>query len=249
MTSMFIDTTLQQSNHKLVDTYTHSLYIPIIPASLNNNIVLIELFEQHMQIGIVKRIDFVKRPNDDDTYMAFVHFKKIYANTHPFYMFNMFDKVDSIDVMGTVDSRGNRHTLAETIHHIYMANNWGHLLTAQRIPNRLFIRVKLNKNPIKDTVLNIHQIAANMETTDTVVETLVKKNSELEDTIKIQGEMLAALENKIKEMDKAVSRMKWIKSATSEIVTNLTNRIYSIEEHIDEIDNDLSDTIAKIYYN
>jgi hypothetical protein len=245
---MFVDTRLAEAGRTLVDTTTHSLYIPILPAVLNNTNVLMQLFDRHLHIGVVRRVDFVKRPNEENKYMAFIHFQKIYCNTQAFNIFNMLSEVKNIDIMGTVDTFGNTHVLAETLHYIYMSNHWGHLLGEQRIPDRTFIRIRLNTKPIKDTVLNIHQIATNLENTESIVETLTNKNTELEKTVQLQSEMLTALEDKIKEMDKAISRMKWAKSTTSKIVTNLTNRIYSIENQIEEIDNDLSDTMSKIYY-
>lgn len=148
---------MSQSNN----TMWASLFIPAMPMDIANEEILTNIVENVAQIGKVKRVDLVKKQGPTKGFMAFVHLDHWYGSYHAYVI------RDTINVCGFYDCL---------------------------IPNRLVeeyntrpitLRFMQNKTPIKDTELNVHQLAANQEI--------------MEKTIKEQAEMIEKLRKELDE--------------------------------------------------
>lgn len=159
------------------------LFIPSLPNSYNNESFLTNIIENEFKLGIVKRIDFVQKPENPTSYMAFIHFKQWYK-TYDTDLFRFkLSHFGHADVYGSTDMNGNRVDLPT--------------FTSKRV----FIRFLFNKTPIKDAELNIHQISDNLERAEKQITeqqvTIDNLKKELENTNKKYEE----LEKRIRELE------------------------------------------------
>lgn len=159
------------------------LFIPSLPKSYNDEAFLTNMIENNFKIGIVKRIDFVQKPENPTSYMAFIHFKQ-WHKTYDTDLFRFkLSHFGHADVYGTTDMNGNRVDLPT--------------FTSKRV----FIRFLFNKTPIKDAELNIHQLSDNLERAEKQIteqqEIINNLKTELENTNKKYEE----LERRIRELE------------------------------------------------
>ena len=159
------------------------LFIPSLPKSYNDEAFLTNMIENNFKIGIVKRIDFVQKPENPTSYMAFIHFKQ-WHKTYDTDLFRFkLSHFGHADVYGTTDMNGNRIDLPT--------------FTSKRV----FIRFLFNKTPIKDAELNIHQLSDNLERAEKQITeqqvTIDNLKKELENTNKKYEE----LEKRIRELE------------------------------------------------
>lgn len=159
------------------------LFIPSLPKSYNDEAFLTNMIENNFKLGIVKRIDFVQKPENPTSYMAFIHFKQ-WHKTYDTDLFRFkLSHFGHADVYGTTDMNGNRVDLPT--------------FTSKRV----FIRFLFNKTPIKDAELNIHQLSDNLERAEKQITeqqvTIDNLKKELENTNKKYEE----LEKRIRELE------------------------------------------------
>ena len=132
-----------------------SIYIPFLPADLSadNGDVrytgqdgLAELFEDHLKIGQVERIDFMSKPvpgSDRKNMCAYVHFT------------TWFNNQTTKLVRGVIQDKGE-----------FMCNGFYDGFEFRRFDNRRFITFKVNHKPIpavsltEQEELNVHQLVA-----------------------------------------------------------------------------------------
>ena len=149
-----------------------SLFIPAMPIDIANEVLITKIVENVLGLGKTKRIDIVKKQSPSTGYMAFIHLDHWYDNAwvHTFRR--------EINSAGFCDY---------TLH-----NNYGDSkLFAGDITRSIVMRFMQNTTPIKDTELNIHQLAANQE----ILEKTVKEQSELIETLRKELEQQKAMLN------------------------------------------------------
>ncbi len=138
-----------------------SIFISSLPAGFDDNNKLTHLIEAVLNLGSIKRIDYAKHATTGKP-LAFIHFH--YWNNTPDVQKFRYDieNLEYLDLCGThtfftssiaanMYNRGNTDSYAGL-------NNY-----FENVPNGTFLRMMINKTPISDTVLNIHQIAANAD--------------------------------------------------------------------------------------
>ena len=140
------------SNKTFIPTTLNSIFIPSLPPAFVDEHILTYLVQEVFKIGSVKRVDIIKKDNVPNRLMAFIHFNCWYdfQSTHLFR--EMLLKDGQVDMYGYIDK--NHHYV-----------NYNTLLSAN-IKKDTFLRFMINKTPIKDTELNIHQLADLLEKAD-----------------------------------------------------------------------------------
>ena len=124
----------------------NSIFIPTVPNSVLDTKYLQWVFEGLLQIGKVKRVDIVVKRTDKNHHMAFVHFESWNDSIATHTLRYMIEENNHVDVFG-----GDYNM---PIH--------------EHNPH-LFLRLMVNNMPIKETELNIHQLAANMEMAEATI--------------------------------------------------------------------------------
>lgn len=158
-------------------TYTpnnwNSLFIPSLPSVFIDEDLLIYVIEEIFYIGEVKRVDIVKKENSDNRLMAFIHMNYWYKNNSVDTFRLKIQSEGHVDVYGFINNSNLEIKYCDFI---------------SNLKDGLFIRFMINKTPIKDTELNIHQIADLLEKADkkiTEQDLLIEQLMiELEDTKK-----------------------------------------------------------------
>lgn len=160
-----------------------SLFIPCLPPCLMNEETLTHIIESVLQIGSVKRIDIVKKENVENRYMAFIHFNYWMddANIHSFR--EKIDKETQVDVYGILDYRCSLPKMGFN-RLLYGFKN------LEQLNNNFYIRFFKNKTPIKETELNIHQLADLLGKADI-------KNDQNKDIIENMSKEIAELKRKL----------------------------------------------------
>lgn len=142
------------SNEQLVE-YTpdnwNSLFIPALPPGFVDEDLLIYVIEEIFIIGNVKRVDIIKKENSNNRHMAFIHFDYWYKNNSIDIFREKLEKDGQIDVFGFINKNN-------------LFTDYCDFISCMK--KGLFIRFMINKTPIKDTELNIHQIADLLEKAD-----------------------------------------------------------------------------------
>jgi len=171
----------------------NSLFIPSLPPGLADDEILTYLIQEVFNIGTVKRVDIINKENSDNRLMAFIHFKN-WKNLNSTLIFR--EKIENeghVDVYGFLNFRNVEMNYKDFIYNI---------------KKDLFLRFLINKTPIKDTELNIHQLADVLEKAECTINEqqlmIEKLTQELEST-KIHVENLNLkiiyLENKPNSRD------------------------------------------------
>jgi hypothetical protein len=155
----------------------NSIFISSLPAGFDNADKLGYLIEVILKLGRVKRIDYAKHGTTGKP-LAFIHFKH-WNNGIGIQKFRKdMESMGHIDLMGT-------HTFWTSSIEINYRNHgntdsYSHLNKFfPDVPQGTYLRMMINKNPIQDTILNIHQIAANA---DELHEKVIKLEEELTET-------------------------------------------------------------------
>jgi hypothetical protein len=167
-----------QMDNTFVPTTWNSVFIPTVPVSVLDVSYLTWVFEELLQLGKVKRVDIVTKDAEKYHHMAFVHFDYWNDSVQVHHMRYLIETTGGLDVFG-----GN-----------------GSQLIHARHPN-LFLRLMVNKTPIKDTELNIHQLAANQEMMEATI-------ADQRDTINSVLKELVDAKMRIEELEKMLGSNK-----------------------------------------
>lgn len=132
-------------------TNWNSLFIPSLPPQLVDDELLSYIIEEIFLLGQVKRVDIIKKENSNNRLMAFIHFDFWYKNNSVDTFREKIENEGQVNVYGFI----NKDKI-ETNYSDFISN----------IKKGVFIRFMINNNPIKDTELNIHQIADLLEKAD-----------------------------------------------------------------------------------
>lgn len=150
-----------------------SIFISSLPAGFDNVDKLAHLIEVVLQLGSVKRIDYAKHATTGKP-LAFIHFN-YWNNSQDNHKFR-----HDMETLEYVDLVGTRTFFTSSIAaNLYNNSNTDSYRTLNTyfhdVPNTTFIRMMINKSPISDTVLNIHQIASNADELNKTVIQLSEK--------------------------------------------------------------------------
>jgi hypothetical protein len=152
----------------------NSIFIPTVPVSVLDTEYLSWVFEGLLKIGKVKRVDIVCKNKEKNQHMAFVHFESWNDSIATHTLRNMIEENNHVDIYG-----GNYNT---SIHMHYP---------------HLFLRLMVNNTPIKETEMNIHQLAANMEMAEATI-------ADQRDTINEMLKELADAKSRIESLEMIV---------------------------------------------
>jgi hypothetical protein len=187
-----------------------SLYIPFLPKDmlldgepLFDEASMKSYFEEKLQIGKVSRVDYVSKtqPNGTTKLSAFVHFEYWFETAVEF--------IDYITKNQEVKFTG------------YNSNNWNSITSSSNRNVIRFFSVRINKTPIpevKAPELNIHQLIANNQFMEKLIEEQKAKMEEMEAEI-------AQLKSKIVsnvEIDKNIP----FEEVKTDLQDNTTSNLY-----------------------
>ena len=127
----------------------NSIFIPSLPSYFADEIILSYLIQEVFKLGSVKRVDIIKKENMNNRLMAFIHFNHWFDNTSVASFRGKMDKDGMVDIFGYIDEQGRKSNYA--------------LLYDKNLRNDMFLKFLINKTPIKETELNIHQLADVLE--------------------------------------------------------------------------------------
>ena len=175
----------------------NSLFIPSLPPIFVDEDILTWLIQEVFVIGSVKRVDIIKKENVNNRLMAFIHFNYWFKNSSTILFREKLENDGSIDIFGYVDF----HKSA-TSYITLLGNN---------VKKDTFLRFLINKTPIKDTELNIHQLA----------------------------DLLEQADEKITEQDLLIKKLKRELNDTQLLVENLNTRVVFLENIINDVDEDI----------
>lgn len=152
-----------------------SIYIPNLPANLRTEESLTEMFQNHIFVGDVKRVDVVSNKNDagNTRFMAFIHFNCWYESEDTEYIREQITNVGHCDVYGYF----NKHQYAYQFKDPRGRN--------------IFLRFIRNNSPIPETELNVHQLAANAEIAQNTIIEMQARIDELENQVSSLTEQFA----------------------------------------------------------
>jgi hypothetical protein len=151
-----------------------SLFIPALPAELVDEDSIKYIFENIHPVGQVRRVDFVQK-NSANRYMAFVHFNS--WNSLP----------QTQNLRSTIEGQGYVDLYVPQYATPYKRGD-------------LFVRVMINKTPIKETTLNAHQLAAELEVANSTID-------EQAETIRQLSEKVCYLERLVEESDVQIGEL------------------------------------------
>ena len=136
--------------NEMKDTFVpsgwNSIFIPTVPVGVLDTEYLTWVFEGLLNIGKVKRVDIVCKNKEKNHHMAFVHFESWNNSVATHTLRYMIEENNHVDVFG---GDYNMPIHAQNPH--------------------LFLRLMVNNTPIKETEMNIHQLAANMEMAEATI--------------------------------------------------------------------------------
>jgi hypothetical protein len=172
-----------------------SIFIPCIPAGFDNDEKLRHLIEFVLKLGEINRIDYSKHATTGKP-MAFIHFA-YWNDTYEVkkfrhYMENMeYMDLEGVHIFYTSSIAANIYNKGNTDKYVGLDHYF------ENIPKNMFVRMMINKTPIQETVLNIHQIAANADELNKKVfelsetlESVVKENALLKEQMQYVMERL-----------------------------------------------------------
>lgn len=150
-----------ESGTQIIPKDWSSIFISSLPAGFDNNDKLSHLIEVVLNLGSIKRIDYAKHSTTNKP-IAFIHFH--YWNNTPEVQKFRYDMehLEYLDVSG-IHTFFTSAIAANLYNHGNTDSYAGLDKYFEGVPNSTFLRMMINKTPIQDTVLNIHQIAANAE--------------------------------------------------------------------------------------
>lgn len=196
-----------------VPTDWNSVFIPSLPSQFTNENTLKYLAEEVFKFGSVKRVDIIKKENATNRLMAFIHFNHWYDNVSVSTFRQKMDKDGLVDVFGFIDHNKQRMNYTQ--------------LLDPNIKRDTFLRFLINKTPIKETELNIHQLAD-------VLEKAEKKLSEQELLIQ---ELQAELVQKQLKIDNLTFVLQHTEKTVIGVSMRETRKRLSNPSLVDEGDN------------
>ena len=137
-----------------VPTDWNSIFIPSLPSFATSEDTLTFLFQDIFELGSVKRVDIIKKENVNNRLMAFVHFNHWFDNNSTKMFREKLEKEGFADVFGYAD-----------VDEFNKNMNFNEFL-GYNVNKNAFLKCMINKTPIKETDLNIHQMADILEKTD-----------------------------------------------------------------------------------
>lgn len=156
-----------------------SLYIPVLPSDMSINgkslfdeSSLMDYFDKNLNIGIVKRVDYVSKilENKKTRVSAFIHFERFY---------------DSAAMLLQKITNGQEIRFDSFVNEF--DNGVYRITSTNNRMNRFFI-AKLNKTPIPEVIVpeaNISQLIANNKFMEKLIEEQKLKIAEMEEEIKL----------------------------------------------------------------
>lgn len=196
-----------------------SIFIPTLPTELVNDQSLTYIFEMVLKIGKVKRVDIVKKAENKYQHMAFIHFSSWNKSAGTDNFRYCLENSGFVDIFGAFTPTSTI-TIGTIIH------------GRPNSPER-YIRVLINKTPIKETTLNIHQLAANMEIMET--------------TVKTQQEMIEKL---VSEIEFLKEKLNTNKNTSTPNAPEKEYRTIDIDiESLDEVKMSLYNNFSESSYN
>lgn len=145
MSKFFMPVEFKEEQAIFVPKDWNSVFIPSLPSHFTDENVLKYLAEEVFHWGSVKRVDIIKKENVNNRLMAFIHFNHWYDNVSVKTFREKMNKDGLVDVFGFID-------------HHQKCVDYKAMLDAN-IKRDTFLRFLINKTPIKETELNIHQLA------------------------------------------------------------------------------------------
>lgn len=157
-----------------------SLYIPVLPSDMSINCKslfdessLMDYFDKKLNIGIVKRVDYVSKilENKKTRVSAFIHFERFYDSAAM--LLQKITNGEDIRFDSFINEFDNR---------VYQITS-----TANNRTNRFFI-AKLNKTPILEVTVpepNMSQLIANNKFMENLIEEQKLKIAKMEEEIKL----------------------------------------------------------------
>lgn len=210
-------------------TQWNSIFIPSLPSAFVDEDILIYLIQEVFRLGSVKRVDIIKKENATNRLMAFVHFNHWFncPSTHIFR--EKMEKDGLVDIFGYLDE--NRDRIGYNV-----------LLDA-KIKKDTFLRFMINKTPIKETELNIHQLADCLEKAE-------HKINDKESMI--QQLQLELLESKLK-MENVLTKNKLLENEIMQLKNDqFLKRVrmnYGYSDNLSEVDSDDVSEIGELDFN
>jgi uncharacterized coiled-coil protein SlyX len=191
---------------KIVPSNWTSLFIPSIHHVFMKESVLKYVIENIFCLGVVKRIDYIDVPEEHKR-MAFIHFEFWYNNTNTLFLRKMIEDTEVVDIYGCVNDIGYYHELSDLIQYPHAFHN-----------RPYFIRFMMNKTPIVETDLNIHQLS------DIVIK--------MEKIIKEQNSVIENLNTLVKNHEVHIENMKQKNDSNTFMIDMLFERIGRLEQSI-----------------
>ena len=158
-------------SNTFVPTDWSSIFIPSLPSFASSEDSLTFIFQEIFDVGSVKRVDIIKKENVNNRLMAFIHFNHWNDNGSIRIFREKMEKEGFVDVFGYNDVEE------------FNKNMDFHEFLGCNVNRNGFLKCMINKTPIKETDLNIHQMADILERTDKKVDDQEMLITELKATI------------------------------------------------------------------
>jgi len=145
----------------------NSLFLPALPPGFANEQAIAHVCETMMQLGKVKRVDIVQKENAPNRTMAFVHFHSWNHNEETQRFRHAMEQMEQVDVFGAL-----QHVYDVSGDLYLQPIGFEYLFATQMGKNNrpFYFRFFINKTPIKETELNIHQLANMLEMAESKIE-------------------------------------------------------------------------------
>lgn len=177
-------------SNTFVPTDWSSIFIPSLPLFASSEDSLTFIFQEIFDVGSVKRVDIIKKENVNNRLMAFIHFNHWNDNRSIRIFREKMEKEGFVDVFGYNDVEE------------FNKNMDFHEFLGCNVNRNGFLKCMINKTPIKETDLNIHQMADILERTDKKVDDQEMLINELKATIIDKDLKINNLLFKIENMEK-----------------------------------------------
>lgn len=154
----------------------NSIFIPSVPTYALDENIFKHAIENVLRLGRVKRVDFSLKKGTTNKYMAFIHFHA-WFNTE-----NVMQFRRDIEMTETYD-----------IHNIWIPS----------IQKYIFIRCMINRKPIKEAELNIHQLADCLEMAECKIQ---EQTNDINNILKEFEDYKTQKEMEIKKLNDEISK-------------------------------------------
>lgn len=188
----------------------NSIFIPSVHHTFMNETTLRHLIEDVFCIGMVRRIDYIDKPEEHKR-MAFVHFEYWHNNDNAIFLRKVIEEMETVDIYGCMDNHNGFYDLAQLIHYYPYDDS-----------RPYFIRFMMNKTPIVETELNIHQLAdITMR-----LENIIKEQT---DTIEKLTKLVETQKNNIDVLERENVTKNYALDALMDRITKLEERMQRME--------------------